>query len=126
MKKLFVIALTLVIVLAGATTADAKKRKHRPRKQRTEEVWTHLSGMYAFTNGTNYFSIEFDGPDDIIVRASVDDEDCTGDYDKKTHLITLRNQQGEVIFTGKIYRGGNLLKGTLRGKPVKAENPCGL
>ncbi len=126
MKRLLVIALMVVVVLAGATTADAKKRKSSSHQQRTEQVWTHLGGTYVFSNGTNYFSIEFDGQNDEIVRASVDSEECSGEYNHKTHLITLRNEQGEVIFTGKIYRGGNLLKGKLRGKPVKAENPCGL
>ena len=32
---------------------------------------------------------------------------------------------GKVIFTGKMYRGGNQLKGTLNGKKVVLEGMCG-
>ena len=49
-----------------------------------------------------------------------------GNVDEKTGLITVVDKQGKVIFTGKMYRGGNQLKGELFGKPITLEGLCGL
>ena len=74
--------------------------------------------------GVNYFDGEFEGY--INGPGFEDSPTFGGSVDEKTGLITIVDQQGKVIFTGKMYRGGNQLKGELNGKPITLEGLCGL
>lgn len=128
-KKVFV--LIAAIVLSGmAMGLEAKKPKKRVRKAAKEQVWTHISGFYTFSNGEHsigidYLNGEFKGY--INGPGYEDNEDgFDGSVDEKTGLITIVDEQGKVIFTGKMYRGGNQLKGELNGKPITLEGLCGL
>ena len=127
-KKLFILIAT-VLIGSLAVSMEAKKPK-KVRKVAKEEVWTHISGFYSFSNdkymiGINYcdgeFEAYFHGPE-------FDEDESTfdGNVDEKTGLITVVDKQGKVIFTGKMYRGGNQLKGELFGKPITLEGLCGL
>lgn len=128
-KKLFILIAT-VLIGSLAVSMEAKKPKKKVRKVAKEEVWTHISGFYSFGNdkymiGINYcdgeFEAYFHGPE-------FDEDESTfdGNVDEKTGLITVVDKQGKVIFTGKMYRGGNQLKGKLFGKPITLEGLCGL
>ena len=130
MKRIISILLVVLLVLAGATTADAKKRarKHRKVTPSTEQVWTTFGGTYIFMDKDHQVSISFtlDGDEDVLESVSLDDEKVTGVYNKETHEFTFYDERGVTIFKGKVYDGGNLLKGTLRGKKIELRNPCGL
>ena len=128
-KKLFILIVT-VLIGSLAVSMEAKKPKKKARRVEKEEVWTHISGLYSFGNdeymiGINYcdgeFEAYFHGPE-------FDEDESTfdGNVDEKTGLITVVDKQGKVIFTGKMYRGGNQLKGELFGKPITLEGLCGL
>ena len=128
-KKLFILIVT-VLIGSLAVSMEANKPKKKVRRVAKEEVWTHISGLYSFRNdkymiGINYcdgeFEAYFHGPE-------FDEDESTfdGNVDEKTGLITVVDKQGKVIFTGKMYRGGNQLKGELFGKPITLEGLCGL
>lgn len=128
-KKLFILIAT-VLIGSLAVSMEAKKPKKKVRKVAKEEVWTHISGFYSFGNdkymiGINYcdgeFEAYFHGPE-----FDQDESTFDGNVDEKTGLITVVDKQGKVIFTGKMYRGGNQLKGELFGKPITLEGLCGL
>lgn len=119
----------LVASVPASLDAKSKKKKGR-RRAATEEVWTHISGSYNFSNGDIYMMI-YNMPGESS-KATVGKSDysesteyeCT--VNEKTGLITAYDDQGKVIFTGKMYRGGNQLRGTLNGKKVVLEGMCGL
>lgn len=128
-KKLFILIAT-VLIGSLAVSMEAKKPKKKVRRVAKEEVWTHISGLYSFGNekymiGINYFDGEFEA---YFRGPEFDEDESTfdGNVDEKTGLITVVDKQGKVIFTGKMYRGGNQLKGELFGKPVTLEGLCGL
>ncbi|MBR3100619.1 MAG: hypothetical protein IKH19_02570 [Muribaculaceae bacterium] len=127
MRKTLFVLIVSVILSGMMVGADAKKKQKRHRRvPPTEQVWTALGGFYYFVNDEHSVSIDFGiGEEPIVENAYVDSETCSGTYDVKTHLIELTNESGEKIFEGKIYDGGNLLKGTLHGKPVALRTACG-
>ena len=127
-KKLFLLIVT-VLIGSLAVSMEAKKPKKKARRVEKEEVWTHISGLYSFGNdeymiSINYFDGEFES---YIHGPGFDENESTfaGNVDEKTGLITVVDKQGKVIFTGKMYRGGNQLKGELNGKPITLEGLCG-
>lgn len=127
-KKLFLLIVT-VLIGSLAVSMEAKKPKKKARRVEKEEVWTHISGLYSFGNdeymiSINYFDGEFES---YIHGPGFDENESTfaGNVDEKTGLITVVDKQGKVIFTGKMYRGGNQLKGELNGKPITLDGLCG-
>lgn len=128
-KKLFILIATILIG-SLAVSMEAKKPKKKVRRVAKEEVWTHISGLYSFGNDKYMIGINYcDGEFEAYFRGPEFDEDEStfdGNVDEKTGLITVVDKQGKVIFTGKMYRGGNQLKGELFGKPVTLEGLCGL
>lgn len=127
-KKLFILIVTILIG-SLAVSMEAKKPKKRARKTAKEQVWTHISGFYTFSNGEysigiDYFDGEFKGY--INGPGFENEEGYDGSVDEKTGLITIVDEQVKVIFTGKMYRGGNQLRGELNGKPITLEGLCGL
>lgn len=128
-KKLFILIATILIG-SLAVSMEAKKPKKKVRRVAKEEVWTHISGLYSFGNDKYTIGISYcDGEFEAYFRGPEFDEDEStfdGNVDEKTGLITVVDKQGKVIFTGKMYRGGNQLKGELFGKPVTLEGLCGL
>lgn len=126
MKKVILTLLVLVLLAGTCLDAGAKKKRRHRKLPGTEQVWTALGGTYAFVGDNHYVAIDFGvGETPQVERASIDSEECTGTYDETTHLIVLTNEAGEVVFEGKIYNGGNLLKGKLHGKPVALNGACG-
>lgn len=127
-KKIFI--LIAAIVLSGmAMSLEAKKPKKRKHRAQQEQVWTSISGFYTFGNseysiGIDYCQGEFKGY--INGPGFEDEEGFDGSVDEKTGLITIVDKQGKVIFTGKMYRGGNQLRGKLNGKPIILDGLCGL
>ena len=128
-KKLFILIVT-VLIGSLAVSMEAKKPKKKARRVEKEEVWTHISGLYSFGNEKYMIGINYcDGEFEAYFRGPEFDEDEStfdGNVDEKTGLITVVDKQGKVIFTGKMYRGGNQLKGELFGKPITLEGLCGL
>ena len=129
MKKSLFILIIALLVASVPVSLDAKSKKKRGRRRAaTEQVWTHISGTYNFSNGETYIMIDnFQGESKAIIGKADYSESseypCT--VDEKTGLITIHDNDGKAIFTGKMYRGGNQLKGTLRGKKVVLEGMCG-
>ncbi len=129
MKKAILLILVALVVASVPASIDAKSKKKRGRRRAvTEQVWTHISGMYNFSDGETYIMIDhFQGESKATIGkadySESKDYPCT--VDEKTGLITICDDAGKVIFTGKMYRGGNQLKGTLNGKKVVLEGMCG-
>ncbi len=127
-KKIFI--LIAVLVLSGmAMGLEAKKPKKRRHRAQQEQVWTSISGFYTFRNGEYYIAIDyFDGEfKGYIDGPGFEDKGVFGgSVDEKTGLITIVDEQGKVTFTGKMYRGGNQLRGELNGKPITLEGLCGM
>ena len=129
MKKAILLILVVLVVASVPASLDAKSKKKRGRRRAaTEQVWTHISGMYNFSDGETYIMIDhFQGESKATIGkadySESKDYPCT--VDEKTGLITICDDAGKVIFTGKMYRGGNQLKGTLNGKKVVLEGMCG-
>lgn len=128
MKKAILLILVALLVASVPASVDAKSKKKSRKKVRTEQVWTHISGMYNFSDGETYIMIDhFQG----VSKATIGKADYSesNDYactvDDKSGLITIYDDAGKIIFTGKMYRGGNQLKGTLNGKKVVLEGMCG-
>ena len=127
--QLEIFALIAVILLSGmAMGLEAKKPRKRKQTVPKEEVWTAISGTYSFTNNEftimiEYFHDEFrayiNGP------GYEDDGAFDGSVDEKTGLITIVDDDNKVIFTGKMYRGGNQLRGELNGNAITLEGMCG-
>ena len=129
MKKSLFILIVALLVASVLANLDAKSKKKRGRRRAaTEQVWTHISGTYNFSNEATYIMIEnFQGESKAIIGKTDYSESseypCT--VNEKTGLITIYDNDGKAIFTGKMYRGGNQLKGTLHGKKVVLEGMCG-
>ena len=129
MKKSFFLLIIALLVASVPASLDAKSKKKRGRRRAaTEQVWTHISGMYNFSDGETYIMIDhFQGESKATIGkadySESNDYQCT--VDEKTGLITIFDDDGNTIFTGKMYRGGNQLKGTLNGKKVVLEGLCG-
>lgn len=129
MKKAILLILVALLVASVPASLDANSKKKRGRRRAaTEQVWTHISGMYNFSDGETYIMIDhFQGESKATIGkadySESKDYPCT--VDEKTGLITICDDAGKVIFTGKMYRGGNQLKGTLNGKKVVLEGMCG-
>lgn len=97
------------------------------RERYENEVWPYLGGTYAFGNGDRYYAVEVSLDDNTKCTLHMG-EDLTldGTIDRETGFITATDSVGDVAFKGAVYAGGNLLKGTLYGKPFRAEGLCGL
>lgn len=128
MKKAILLILVALLVASVPASLDAKSKKRGKRRAATEQVWTHISGTYNFSNGETYIMIDhFQGESKATIGkadySESNDYPCT--VNEKSGLITIYDDAGKVIFTGKMYRGGNQLKGTLNGKKVVLEGMCG-
>lgn len=123
-----IIVALLVASVPASIDAKAKKKRVR-RKAATEQVWTCISGMYNFSDGEIYIVIDhFQG----VSKATIGKADYSESKDypctvnEKTGLITIYDDARKVIFKGKMYSGGNELRGTLNGKKVVLGGMCGL
>lgn len=97
------------------------------------EVWPHLGGTYAFGDGDGHNVIVDVDLDDCqneeeVLRCTltIADEAFAGTIDTHTGCITCRDNNGNEVFQGYMFNGGNLLRGCLNGKPVRYEGLCGL
>lgn len=126
MNRALILMLAAAVACCGAIDAKKRVRRHAKRHSSQNEVWTHLGGTYIFSGSVNV-AIEFAlESEPRIERIIIDDVNYDGYYNKRNHLITATHSNGVVVFSGKIYDGGNLLKGRLHGKPIALRNPCGL
>ncbi len=129
MKRAILLIIVALVVASVPASVDAKSKKKRgKRRAATEQVWTHISGTYSFSDGEIYVMVDhFQGESKATIGkadySESNDYQCT--VDEKTGLITIFDDDGNTIFTGKMYRGGNQLKGTLNGKKVVLEGLCG-
>ncbi len=97
------------------------------REAYENEVWPYLGGTYAFRNGEQYCALDVSLDEENRATLSIGEDVsiyCT--IDPKTGFITGVDDEGKEVFRGAVYAGGNLLKGTLYGKPICYEGLCGL
>ena len=92
------------------------------------EVWTHLGGTYGFVGeGYEWVALETGLGEDDEKWLSLGGEEemypVTIDY--KTGNIKAYDDDGNLVFDGYCTKGGNMLRGKLRGKDVKFEGACG-
>ncbi len=117
------------MVASAPASLDAKsKKKKSHRKVAKEQVWTHISGTYPFSDGNIIITIDhFQGESKATISKNDYNEEvehrCT--VNEKTGLITIYDNDGKTIFTGKMYQGGNQLRGTLYDKKVILNGMCG-
>ena len=91
------------------------------------EVWKSLGGTYAFSDGETYCAVDVSLDDDTKCKIYMgSDVNLHGTIDPETGFITGVDDDGKVAFKGAVYAGGNLLKGTLYGKPVRFNGMGGL
>ena len=127
-KTLFILIIALLVASVPASLDAKSKKKRGKRSAATEEVWTHIGGTYNFSNQETYIIIDhLQGESKAIIGKPDYSESyeypCT--VNEKTGLITISDNDGKTIFTGKMYKGGNQLKGVLHGKKVVLEGMCG-
>lgn len=93
-----------------------------------DEVWTSLGGLYSFIGDEpeSIVGLDVDVEDDTKCTLLIGEESYKGRIENGTGRITAYDSKGDVVFVGAVYAGGNLLKGQLRGKPVRYEGACGL
>ena len=97
------------------------------RERYENEVWPYLGGTYAFGDSDHYYAVDVSLDDDTKCTLYMGEElTLQGTIDRDTGFITAIDSVGDVAFKGAVYAGGNLLKGTLYGKPFRAEGLCGL
>ena len=103
------------------------------RERYENEVWPYLGGTYAFGDGDGHNVIVDVDLDDCqneeeVLRCTltIADEAFAGTIDTHTGCITCRDNNGNEVFQGYMFNGGNLLRGCLNGKPVRYEGLCGL
>ena len=97
------------------------------RERFESEVWPYLGGTYAFGDSDHYYVVDVSLEDDTKCTLSMGEGlTLEGTIDRDTGFITGIDSVGDVAFKGALYAGGNLLKGTLYGKPFRAEGLCGL
>ena len=87
-----------------------------------DDVFLSDVGNPCFSNSSHSIIIYFDFFDDVIIEKGkptliIDGKAYRGVYDEKKGILTVIDK-GKNVFEGAIYAGGNLLKGTLRGRKI--------
>ena len=96
------------------------------REAYENEVWTALGGTYMFSDGETMAVLDVVIEDDTRAKLTIGDEEFYATIDENTGLILAFDDENHQIFDGFVYAGGNLLKGELRGKPVRYDGMGGL
>ena len=94
-------------------------------------VWPYLGGTYPFSDGTTNVIVETELGSEtaLTINFFTDDSDegdkYEGEHDE-TGRIRAYDDDGRLVFEGYMYQGGNMLKGTYKGKSVKYDGMGGL
>ena len=119
---------TTVLEAKDSTKAEILEEDDEPIAESDEEgndweneVWTCFGGTYFFFGDGQSYVVDFPLGQDVTTTATLafGDEELQADVNAKTGLITASDAQGKEVFRGAIYAGGNLLKGTYRGKHIE-------
>lgn len=119
---------TTVLEAKDSTKAEILEEGDEPIAESDEEgndweneVWTCFGGTYFFFGDGQSYVVDFPLGQDVTTTATLafGDEELEADVNAKTGLITACDDQGKEVFRGAIYAGGNLLKGTYRGKHIE-------
>lgn len=119
---------TTVLEAKDSTKAEILEEGDEPIAESDEEgndweneVWTCFAGTYFFFGDGQSYVVDFPLGQDVTTTATLafGDEELEADVNAKTGLITACDDQGKEVFRGAIYAGGNLLKGTYRGKHIE-------
>ena len=93
------------------------------------EVWTSLGGLYGFVGeGYEWVGLEtgISEDDEKWLSLSGEDDNYPVTIDYKTGNIKAYDDDGNLVFDGYCTKGGNMLRGKLRGRDVKFEGACGM
>ena len=86
-----------------------------------EEVWTTFGGTYFFWSDGGSIVLDFPLMDEVRpVKFTYGDDEYEATVNEETGLIIATDDDGNEVFRGAVYAGGNLLKGTYKGEEVKA------
>ena len=85
------------------------------------EVWMDLGGTYFFF-GDHSVILDVFSEDDTKAKLTIDDEEFIATIDEMTGEINVYDdKKNETVFSGFVTAGGNMISGTFRGKPIKAQ-----
>ena len=116
--------------LSGEELLDKEEAKEA-ESDYDNEVWPYIGGTYPFSDGTTNVIVETVPGDDkaLTINFFTDDSDDGDKYNGEHNAegrIRAYDDDGQLVFEGYLYRGGNLLKGTYKGKPVRYNGMGGL
>lgn len=105
---------------------DEEDRPMTPEEQEIyeNEVWMDLGGTYFFYGDPTVIldvSLDQDSNPDEDTRAklSIGDEEFRAFISNMTGQILAYDDDDHVVFDGFVTAGGNMIRGTFRGKPIK-------
>lgn len=102
---------------------DEEDRPMTPEEQEAyeNEVWMDLGGTYFFF-GDHSVILDVFSEDDTKAKLTIDDEEFIATIDEMTGEINVYDdKKNETVFSGFVTAGGNMISGTFRGKPIKAQ-----
>ena len=84
------------------------------------EVWTALGGTYCFFGDGRQYAVEFPLEENkTSATLYFGEEELEASLNPQTGLLVACDDEGNEVFRGAIYAGGNLLKGTYRGRHLE-------
>jgi hypothetical protein len=84
------------------------------------EVWTTLGGTYCFFGDGRQYAVEFPLEENkTSATLYFGEEELEASLNPQTGLLVACDDEGNEVFRGAIYAGGNLLKGTYRGRHLE-------
>ena len=84
-------------------------------------VWMDLGCTYFFF-GDHSVILDVFSEDDSKAKLTIDDEEFIATIDEMTGEINVYDdKKNETVFSGFVTAGGNMISGTFRGKPIKAQ-----
>lgn len=82
------------------------------------EVWTDIGGIYKYCGGDTEIIVTSLGRESIV---NIGGKDFKAAIDVVTGRINATDADGNLVFSGFMYQGAEVLKGNLRGDSIRLE-----